>query len=127
MLIRILRHPVTRFTVCYLVLFFAGTFTIPAVTEAAFISSADRDLAGMAPDAISRIQAALEDEFIAERLTSLGMSPTEIQERLSSLTAQEREMTVAQIDSIQAGGNSVVGLLIICVLVYFILKMSDKI
>ena len=127
MLKRILRHPVTRLTACYLVLFFAGSFTLPAVAEAAFISSAEGTLAGVAPDTIIQVQAALEDQYIAERLNSLGLSPTEIQERLSSLTAQEREMTVAQIDSIQAGGNSVVGLLILCLLVYFVLKMSDKI
>jgi len=127
MLKRILRHPVTRLTACYLVLFFAGSFTLPAVAEAAFISSAEGTLAGVAPDTIIQVQAALEDQYIAERLSSLGLSPTEIQERLSSLTAQEREMTVAQIDSIQAGGNSVVGLLILCLLVYFVLKMSDKI
>ena len=127
MLKRTVRHPITRLTACYLVLFFAGSFTLPAVAEAAFISSAEGTLAGVAPDTIIQVQAALEDQYIAERLNSLGLSPTEIQERLSSLTAQEREMTVAQIDSIQAGGNSVVGLLILCLLVYFVLKMSDKI
>ncbi len=127
MLKRTVRHPVTRLTVCYLVLFFAGAFTLPAVAEAAFISSSEGALAGAAPDTITQVQAALEDQYIAEKLASLGLSTTEIQERLSSLTAQEREMTVAQIDSIQTGGNSVVGLLILCVLVYFVLKMSDKI
>jgi predicted PurR-regulated permease PerM len=127
MLKRTLRHPFTRLTVCYLVLFFAGTFTLPVVAEAAFMSCAGKNLSGMAPDTIARVQAVLEETYIAERLSSLGLSTTEIQERISSLTAQEREMTVAKIDTIQSGGNGVVGLLILCVLVYFILKMSDKI
>jgi len=127
MLKRIVHHPVTRLTACYLVLFFAGIFTLPVVAEAAFISSSEGALAGVAPDTITQVQTALEDQYITEKLASLGLSPTEIQERLFSLTAQEREMTVAQIDSIQAGGNSVVGLLILCVLVFFVLKMSDKI
>ena len=64
MLKRTVRHPVTRLTVCYLVLFFAGAFTLPAVAEAAFISSSEGALAGAAPDTITQVQAALEDQYI---------------------------------------------------------------
>jgi len=127
MLKGILKSPVTRWTVGYLVLFFAGAFAFPAVVEAAFISSPAGQLEGMSPDTIAQVQAGLEDEYIAEHLSSLGLSASEIQERLSNLTVEERESILSRIDSLQAGGNGVVGLLIICVLVFFILKMTDKI
>ena len=127
MLKSFLENPVTRFTACYLVLFFAGAFALPAVAEAAFITSPERPLEGVAPDAVAQVQAALEDEYIAERLSSMGLSFTEIQERLADLTVEERESIVSRIDTLQAGGDGIVGLLIICVLVYFILKMTNKI
>ena len=127
MLKNILKSPVTRWTAGYLVLFFAGAFAFPVVAEAAFISSSKTHLKGVSPDTIAQVQAALEDEYIAEHLSSLGLSASEIQERLSNLTVEERESIVSRIDSLQAGGNSIVGLLIICVLVFFVLKMTDKI
>jgi len=127
MLKNILTLPVTRWTAGYLVLFFAGVFALPPVVEAAFISSPKAHFEGMSPDAIAQVQAALEDEYLAEHLCSLGLSPSEIQQRLSNLTIEERESILSRIDSLQAGGDGIVGLLIICVLVYFILKMTDKI
>ncbi len=127
MLRSILKSPFTRWTVGYLVLFFAGAFAFPAVVEAAFISSPRAQLEGMAPDTVAQIQAALEDEYIAEHLSSLGLSSSEIQQRLSNLTVEERESILSHIDSLQTGGSGITGLLIICVLVFFILKMADKI
>jgi hypothetical protein len=127
MLKTILEHRVTRFTACYLVFSFAGAFSLPAIAQAAFISSSENGMKGVTPGSVEEIKAMLEDELITEHLSDLGLSPPEIEDRLISLSSEEREMFAAELGTVQTGGNSIVNLLILCVLVYFILKMTDKI
>ncbi|UCG38266.1 MAG: PA2779 family protein [bacterium] len=124
---KVLQSRVTRFTVCYLVLFFAGLFSLPSVAEAAFIPVSAKHLPTGDRNALEQVRTALEEGLLTERLAALGLSDSEIAERIGSLTAQERAEVVSQLDAIQAGGNSVVGLLALALIVFLILKLTDKI
>ena len=46
--------------------------------------------------------------------------------RLDGLTPEERQAVLTDIDEIQAGGNGVVSLLLVVLLVVLILKLMDK-
>jgi len=123
---KVLRYPAFRLICWYLVFTLSGLFALPATVQAAYISSTARILSDGNTDGLEAVREALEEELLTEKLASLGLSSEEIRTRLDSLTPEERQVVLADIDKVQAGGNGIVTLLVIVLLVVLILKLLDK-
>jgi hypothetical protein len=123
---KILRSPVARMTCWYLTFVLSGIVFLPGAVQAAFIPTTQGELTGTNGDLLTEVRDALEDQLLAEKLTALGLSPEEVQVRLDSLTLEERQAVMADLEKVQAGGG-IVGLAILVLLVVLILKLMDKI
>jgi len=76
---------------------------------------------------LGKIQNAIETKMIGERLKQIGLTPDEIQKKLSQLTDQQIHQLVQQLDELRVGGDSgwvafgiVIGLAAIAVLVIYL-------
>jgi hypothetical protein len=123
---KMLQYPAVRMICWYLAFTFSGFFILPATAQAGFISPSEGTLAEMDADAIAAVREALEEGILTEKLTALGLSADEITARLDALTPDERQAVLADMEQIQAGGNGLVSLLLVVLLVILILKLMDK-
>ncbi len=135
---RILRHPVSMFACWYLVAFFAGVFALPTVAQAAFTPSvpASVPLAGAASAggpaddaALDALRVSLENQVLQDKLSSLGISAPQVEERLGRLAAGERQAVLADLGSVQAGGDGVgalVGVALLVLIIILIVKLVNK-
>lgn len=77
---------------------------------------------------LARIRAVFEHQVVAQRLADLGFSASEIASRLVSLTDAQIHQVVQQLDSLQPGGDSGLGviafLLVIAILVVVLLQVT---
>ncbi|MBI5681692.1 MAG: PA2779 family protein [Deltaproteobacteria bacterium] len=77
---------------------------------------------------VSTIQRILESKAVSQKLSSLGLTKDEIDKRIDRLTDSELHQFASQLNSIYAGGDSGVGiiiaLLLIVVLVLVILNLT---
>ncbi len=126
---RILTLPSVKAVCLYLVVVLSGVAAVPFAAHAAFVSPSENVLAEVDVTSLEGIRAALEDELLTERLTALGLSPEEIQARLDSLTVQERQVVMADVEKLQAGGDgisSLVSLAVLVLIIFLIMKLMDK-
>ncbi|MEE8319557.1 MAG: PA2779 family protein [bacterium] len=125
---RLLTNPAVR-TICwYLILVFSGFLSLPSVAYAGFITPTHEDLVVWAGDT-SSLQEDLENSLLGERLMELGLTTEEIEVRLLNMTPEERRAVLADIETIQGGGDGVgtlISLAILALLVVLILKLLDK-
>jgi hypothetical protein len=113
----------------YLVLLLSGITLVPTTVNAAFISPSGTYLKGTDVHDLSAVKAALESDLLRERLEKLGLSPEEIKSRLESLSPDEHQAVLADVERIQAGGDGVgtlITLAVLVLLVILILKLMDK-
>jgi hypothetical protein len=78
---------------------------------------------------MAAVQRVLESRIVADKLTSMGLTSTEIRDRLGKLTDAELHQFAKQIDSLYPGGDAlgaVIAILVIVILVLLILKMTDR-
>jgi hypothetical protein len=112
-----MKGPLRRFVACLLVAATAGT-ALPQPAAAAMIgtgavaAAADRD----------RLSAALARADIRARMQALGVAPESVQARVDALTDEEAAQLASRIDSLPAGGDSIVGAI---VLVFLVLLITD--
>ena len=123
---KMLRYPAVRLICWYLAFTLSGFVILPATVQAGFISPSEGTLAEMDVDALATMREALEKGILTEKLTTLGLSADEITARLDALTPDERQAVLADMEQIQAGGNGLVSLLLVVLLVILILKLMDK-
>jgi hypothetical protein len=123
---KMLRNPAVRMICWYLAFTLSGFFILPVTAQAGFISPSEGTLAEMDVDAIAVVREALEEGILTEKLTALGLSADEIKARLDALTPDERQAVLADMEQIQAGGDSLVTLLVIVALVLLILHLMGK-
>ncbi|MBN2720038.1 MAG: PA2779 family protein [Proteobacteria bacterium] len=98
-----------------------SSFILPSVAAAEFIRSTDNIYDGMVQEDQSLLQAGLENMLIQERLEQLGLSTEEAMERIDSLTPETRAEVVQQIETIQAGGEGMVTMSWVMLLLILIL------
>ncbi|MFB3886526.1 MAG: PA2779 family protein [Thermodesulfobacteriota bacterium] len=75
---------------------------------------------------LQKIQKVIEMKMIGERLRELGLTPDEIQNRLSLLSDQQIHQFALQLDELKIGGDGlgiIVGLLVIAILVVILLYL----
>ena len=75
-----------------------------AMTESG-ITTRDADL--------QQIQMKLESKLVAQRLSDVGLTPPEVQERLASLTDEQLHQVAQNLDGLQSGGVLILILAII--------------
>ncbi len=76
---------------------------------------------------LGKIQNAIETKMIGERLRQIGLTPDEIQKKVSQLTDQQIHQLAQQLDELRVAGDSgwvafgiVIGLAAIAVLVIYL-------
>jgi hypothetical protein len=53
---------------------------------------------------LQQIQTQLESKLVAQRLSDVGLTPPEVQERLASLTDEQLHQVAQNLDGLQSGG-----------------------
>ena len=113
-----------------LALFILGSF--PGDVFAGFVPSAALSRDGGTDRAANfeRIRNILETRIVSERMKDLGLSPGEVEERLSLLDDAAVHELATNIDLLQKGGDGVLGaviaLLIIAILVVVLLQLTGR-
>jgi hypothetical protein len=62
---------------------------------------------------LQKIQAKLESKLVAQRLSDVGLTPTEAQERLSNLSDEQLHQVAQNLDGLQPGGGVLILILAI--------------
>lgn len=78
---------------------------------------------------MARVQRALEEKVVSDKLEDLGLTSQEIRSRLDKLSDTELHGFASQLDGLYPGGDGlgvVIGLLVIAILVVVLLKLYDK-
>lgn len=78
---------------------------------------------------IQKIQRALENKVVQEKLKAYGLSDAEIKEKLSTLSDSDIHTLASASEKVLAGGDGigfVIGVLIIIILIIIILKLLNK-
>jgi len=77
---------------------------------------------------LQKIQALLESKLVSQRLSDLGFTVQEVQERLAQLPDEQIHQIAQHLDSLQTGGDSALGiiiaLLVIAILVVILLHIT---
>lgn len=100
---------------CVYLTFAMIMLSLPAHGWAMFLPS-DQAASVRQADMIS-IQKALETEVVKQRLRDLGLSPEEALARIDSLSDEQVHQFAGNLDSLQAGADDGLGVLIFLVLV----------
>jgi hypothetical protein len=95
--------------------FVMGTF--PPDTQAMLapaVSSSDDSLLIATRSAdLQRVQTVLESKMIQQRLEEVGLTPEEVNARLSQLSDAQLHQLATQLDSLMPGGDGGLGILIL--------------
>ena len=113
-----------RQLIWYLVLFFSLVPGWPAPSNASFIPS-QGSLDSLDPSIrqqdLQKIQALLEKKVVSQKLKEFGLTPEEVNSRLSQLSNEEVHRIASQIDELQAGGDAVDALVLLVVVVLLVI------
>lgn len=116
-----------RFVLYYMVAAMLVISIAPRL-EAAFSPSEALMLSPAARVAdVAKVQAALENKLIRQRLQDLGFSADEVTARLSQLTDQQIHSIAQKLDELKVGGDGmgfVIGILVIIALILVIIHLS---
>jgi hypothetical protein len=111
-----MRHLWTKGFIIYFVVWLIAIGCIPIEAMAMLIPS---DTALGSPSASTRvvdiqhIQAQLESRLVAQRLSDVGLTPSEVQERLASLNDDQLHQVAQNLNGLQPGGELILILAII--------------
>lgn len=78
---------------------------------------------------IDKIQRALENQLVKEKLKAYGLTDEEVKEKLSKMNDQQIHMLAQASDKVLAGGDGIgfaIGVLVIILLIIVILKLLNK-
>ncbi|WP_028950116.1 PA2779 family protein [Sulfurihydrogenibium subterraneum] len=78
---------------------------------------------------INKIQRALENQLVREKLKAYGLTDEEVKQKLDKMSDQQIHMLAQASDKVLAGGDAigaVIGVLIIVLLIIVILKLLNK-
>jgi len=91
---------------------------VPLPSQAAMLAT-DASLAAVQRDQVTRV---LERADIQARLAALGVDADAVKSRVAALTDDEVAQLAAQIDNLPAGGDGIIGAI---VLIFIILLITD--
>jgi hypothetical protein len=126
----LLRSFYTKPLVIYLVfaLLMISTFSGPA--EAMFLPAARDAGIGTATSLpferaadLKKIQATLESKTVQQKLIDYGLSPEDAMAKIDSLTNEQVHQLASNMDSVQAGGDGIVGTVVGLLLIAFLVVL----
>jgi hypothetical protein len=128
-----LRAFYTRPLVIYLVLALVAISTAAGPAEAMLLPvSSDAASGAPAYDRaadLAMVQKTLESKELRQKLLDYGLTPEETEARIAALSDEQLHQLSANLDSVQAGGDSVLGVLlglvIIALLVVLIIYLLE--
>jgi len=123
-----MRIALKKWITWYLVL---AMFVI-GITPKVYAGFSPSDVVGLSPaersSDLKKIQKFLETKMVRERLKELGLTPEEIQTRLSQLSDQQIHQLALKLDELMVGGNDVLGviilILVIAILVVLLIQLT---
>ena len=89
----------------------AQAMQIPTAPDAAVASSPDR-----AAD-LAKVQKTLESKELRQKLLDYGLTPEETEARIAGLSDEQLHRLASNLDSVQAGGDSVLGVVLALALI----------
>lgn len=124
----LLRSFYTKPLVIYLVFALLMISTLSGPAEAMFLPAA-RD-AGTATSLpfdraadLKKIQATLESKTVQQKLIDYGLSPEDAMAKIDSLTNEQVHQLASNMDSVQAGGDGIVGTVVGLLLIAFLVVL----
>ena len=80
---------------------------------------------------LEKIQKFLESKLVQHKLSQLGLSREQIEERLHQLDNEQIHQIASQIDALEAGGDStaawIIVLILLAVIVFLVLELTGVI
>jgi len=100
--------------------YLAVAMFVIGITPRVYAGFSPSEVVGLPPidraSDLEKIQSAIETKMISERLKQIGLSPDEIQRRLSQLSNQQIHQLALQLDELKVGGDggwTVLGVIIV--------------
>ncbi|NIS71168.1 MAG: PA2779 family protein [Proteobacteria bacterium] len=120
-----------RVFVCYLTVAFS-ILSFASSAPAMFIPSPyEGNGTGHREADLEKIQKFLESKLVQHKLSQLGLSREQIEERLHQLDDQQIHQIASQIDALEAGGDSTAAWIIVFILlgvvVFLVLELTGVI
>jgi len=118
----------TRPLVIYLVLALVAISTAAGPAEAMLLPATPEAPAYDRAADIATVQRTLESKELRQKLQDYGLTPEETEARLNSLTDEQLHRLAANMDAVQAGGDSLgflLGLVLIALLVVLIIYLLE--
>ena len=119
-----IRSPYIKVLCCYLILFMAGLIPVPETAWASFIYYQSEKTNELDPESLEVLQTVLENALITEKLSELGLTEKEIIHRIEQLSPEERQIVLEKLESVQAGGQFEVLVVIILICLIYMLVVS---
>ena len=120
-------HPLL--VIC-MALYFIFLNTSPAVAGmVGSVTSEGQTTQSLREMEINKIQRALENQLVREKLKAYGLTPEEVNQKLSQMSDQQIHMLAQASDKVLAGGDilgTIIAVLIIVLLIVLILKLLGK-
>ena len=109
-----------------LMLFIATATWLPAA-QAGMLGTGSADTQNHAELSADPIDAFLSQDKVKQQLVSLGVDPVIAQERVASLTPQERKLIEEKIDELPAGAGAleVIGIVFLVLLILELVGVTD--
>jgi len=106
-----------------------STSSAPAAMVDSIFSENQNQVISQREEEINKIQKALENKLVKEKLKAYGLTDEEVKEKLSKMSDNQIHMLAQASDKVLAGGDAIgaaIGVLIIVLLVIVILKLLNK-
>jgi len=122
-----MKRPIIKYVSWYLIV----AMFIIGVTPRVYAGFSPSEVMNISPidraSDLQKIQTVLEMKMISERLKALGLTPDEIQKRLSQLSDAQIHQFSLQLDELKVGGDGfgiVIALLVIAILVVILIYLT---
>ena len=106
-----------------------STSSAPAAMVDSVFSESQSRLMNQREEEINKIQRALENQLVKEKLKAYGLTDEEVKDKLSKMSDEQVHMLAQASDKVLSGGDAigaVIGVLIIVLLIVLILKLLNK-
>ena len=121
-----MRHLCSKGFIMYFIVWLIAIGCIPTDGTAMLIPSDlsyDQSSGSSRSLDLQAIQSRLESKLVAQRLSDVGLTPSEVQQRLSSLTDAQLHQVAQNLDGLQPGGDVLILILALIGLVVVVLAI----
>lgn len=121
-----------RSSIKYITWYLVVAMFIIGITPRVYAGFSPSEVIGLSPidrdSDLEKIQGVIETKMISERLKQIGLSPDEIQKRLSQLSDQQIHQLALQLDELKVGGDGgwavLVAILVIAAIVVLVIYLT---